>query len=81
VQALAVSPYARLGISLPKVLRLALARRSAYQVDRTLKGAKSDALPIEQPTTFDLVRNMKKAGSLSIVLPPSMRVQATEEIE
>jgi putative ABC transport system substrate-binding protein len=59
----------------------ALQRRVAHYVDRILKGTKPGDLPIEQPTTFDLVLNMKTAATLGIVIPPAMRVRATEVIE
>ena len=59
----------------------ALIQRSAYYVDRILKGAKPDELPIEQPTTFKLILNMKTAKTLGITMPPSMLVRATEVIE
>jgi putative tryptophan/tyrosine transport system substrate-binding protein len=59
----------------------AMVRRSAFYVDRILKGAKPGDLPIELPTTFDLVLNLKTAATLGLVIPPAMRVRATEVIE
>ena len=61
--------------------RTALFRRSAYDVDRILKGAKPGDLAIEQPTTFELVVNMKTAKTLGITFAPSILVRATEVIE
>ena len=57
------------------------AKRVAYYVDRILKGAKPGDLPIEQPTTFDMVLNLKTAKLLGITIPTSIRVRATEVIE
>src|SRR6516162_8723300 len=61
--------------------RVDLARRAATYVDRILRGAKPGDLPVQFPTKFEMVLNLKTAKVLGLAIPPSILLRATEVVE
>jgi putative ABC transport system substrate-binding protein len=64
------------GVNVP-----ALYRGAATYVDRILRGARPEELPVEEPTTYELVLNLRTAATLGLTVPPALLQQADEVIQ
>jgi putative ABC transport system substrate-binding protein len=58
-----------------------LYRRAATYVDKILKGARAGEIPVEQPTKFEFVVNMRTVKALGVTIPPSLLLRADQVIE
>ena len=69
------------GLMTYSVSRVDTVRQAAAYVDRLLRGANPAELPVEQPTKFEIVINLKTAKALGLTVPPSLLLQADQVIE
>jgi putative ABC transport system substrate-binding protein len=77
-----VGDFAEAGLLMTYGLNLAERfRRAAYFIDKILRGTKPADLPVERPTKFELIMNMRTAKMLGLTIPPSLLLRADQVIE
>jgi putative ABC transport system substrate-binding protein len=69
------------GLAAYEVNQIDTFRRAADYVDRVLRGTKPSDLPVQAPTNFELIINLKTAKALGLVVPPTLLLRADEVIE